>query len=87
MSGGAGSTDPGRPVVDALGRRCPIPVIELARAIGSVPVGGLLVVLADDAAALLDIPAWCSMRGHEYVGNHPHPGSPAAAAHTVRRLH
>lgn len=27
-------------VVDALGRRCPIPVIELAKVIGDVPVGG-----------------------------------------------
>ncbi len=27
-------------VVDALGRRCPVPVIELAKVIGEVPVGG-----------------------------------------------
>ncbi|TXS05207.1 aminotransferase class V-fold PLP-dependent enzyme, partial [Streptomyces sp. adm13(2018)] len=55
-------------LVDALGRRCPIPVIELAKVIGDVPVGGTVTVLADDAAARLDIPAWCEMRGQEYVG-------------------
>ncbi|GAA4845696.1 cysteine desulfurase/sulfurtransferase TusA family protein [Kitasatospora terrestris] len=55
-------------VVDALGKRCPVPVIELAKRIGDVPVGGTVVVLADDAAARLDIPAWCEMRGHEYLG-------------------
>ena len=55
-------------VVDALGRRCPVPVIELARRIGDVPVGGVVAVLADDSAAALDIPAWCEMRGQEYLG-------------------
>ncbi|GAA3066912.1 hypothetical protein GCM10020000_58930 [Streptomyces olivoverticillatus] len=50
-------------VVDSLGKRCPIPVIELAKVIGDVPVGGLVTVLSDDEAARLDIPAWCGMRG------------------------
>ncbi|KUJ54521.1 cysteine desulfurase [Streptomyces albus subsp. albus] len=55
-------------VVDSLGKRCPIPVIELAKVIGEVPVGGVVTVLSDDEAARLDIPAWCEMRGHEYLG-------------------
>jgi cysteine desulfurase len=55
-------------VVDSLGKRCPIPVIELAKVIGDVPIGGLVRVLSDDEAAKLDIPAWCEMRGQEYVG-------------------
>ncbi|MFF4268281.1 cysteine desulfurase/sulfurtransferase TusA family protein [Streptomyces sp. NPDC001536] len=58
-------------VVDALGKRCPIPVIELAKVIGDVPVGGLIRVLSDDEAARLDIPAWCEMREQEYVGEEP----------------
>ncbi|MER7867150.1 aminotransferase class V-fold PLP-dependent enzyme [Streptomyces cellulosae] len=70
-------------VVDALGRRCPIPVIELAKVIGDVPVGGLVGVLADDEAARLDIPAWCEMRGQEYVGEQP---ADRGAAYVVRRL-
>ncbi|MFD5377722.1 cysteine desulfurase/sulfurtransferase TusA family protein [Streptomyces griseoincarnatus] len=70
-------------VVDALGRRCPIPVIELARVIDDVPVGGLVRVLADDEAARLDIPAWCEMRGQEYVGEQP---ADRGAAYVVRRL-
>jgi len=55
--------------VDALGRRCPIPVIELARHIGEVEVGELLAVLSDDEAARVDIPVWCRMKGQEYVGS------------------
>ncbi|MFC9791149.1 cysteine desulfurase/sulfurtransferase TusA family protein [Streptomyces sp. NPDC057695] len=70
-------------VVDALGRRCPIPVIELAKVIGDVPVGGTVTVLADDAAARLDIPAWCEMRGQEYVGESPAAGG--GVAYVVRR--
>lgn len=70
-------------VVDSLGRRCPIPVIELAKAIGDVPVGGTVRVLSDDEAARLDIPAWCEMRGQEYLGEKP---ADRGSAHVVRRL-
>jgi cysteine desulfurase len=65
--------------VDTLGRLCPVPVIELAKVIGSVPVGGVVTVLSDDEAARQDIPAWCRMRGQEYLGAAGH-------AHRVRRL-
>ncbi|MFF5566742.1 cysteine desulfurase/sulfurtransferase TusA family protein [Streptomyces sp. NPDC012623] len=70
-------------VVDALGRRCPIPVIELAKVFGEVPVGGTVVVLSDDGAARLDIPAWCEMRGQEYVGERP---ADHGVAYVVRRV-
>ncbi|MFE4216061.1 cysteine desulfurase/sulfurtransferase TusA family protein [Streptomyces sp. NPDC056844] len=70
-------------VVDALGRRCPVPVIELAKVIGEVPVGGTVTVLSDDEAARLDIPAWCTMREQEYVGEEP---AGRGSAYVVRRL-
>ncbi|MFF4573564.1 cysteine desulfurase/sulfurtransferase TusA family protein [Streptomyces sp. NPDC001410] len=70
-------------VVDSLGKRCPIPVIELAKVIGDVPVGGTVRVLSDDEAARLDIPAWCEMRGQEYVGEEP---AEKGSAYVVRRL-
>lgn len=70
-------------VVDALGKRCPIPVIELAKVIGDVPVGGLVRVLSDDEAARLDIPAWCEMRGQGYEGAEP---AERGTAYLVRRL-
>ncbi|MEU9961742.1 aminotransferase class V-fold PLP-dependent enzyme [Streptomyces sp. NPDC050982] len=69
-------------VVDALGKRCPIPVIELAKVITDVPVGGTVRVLSDDEAARLDIPAWCEMRNQEYVGEEPTEGG---TAYVVRR--
>ncbi|MFD9332047.1 cysteine desulfurase/sulfurtransferase TusA family protein [Streptomyces sp. NPDC060065] len=70
-------------VVNALGRRCPIPVIELAKVIGDVPVGGTVRVLSDDEAARLDIPAWCEMRGQEYVGEEP---ADHGSVYVVRRV-
>jgi TusA-related sulfurtransferase len=47
---------------------CPLPVIELGRRIGEVPVGGTVAVASTDVAARVDVPAWCRMRGQEYVG-------------------
>ncbi|MFF7646397.1 aminotransferase class V-fold PLP-dependent enzyme [Streptomyces canus] len=70
-------------VVDAVGKLCPIPVIELAKVIGEVPVGGTVRVLSDDEAARLDIPAWCEMREQEYVGEEP---ADQGSAYVVRRI-
>lgn len=55
-------------VLDCRGRPCPVPVIELARALPTVAVGEVVEVLSDDPAAATDIPAWCRLRGQEYVG-------------------
>jgi tRNA 2-thiouridine synthesizing protein A len=69
--------------LDQRGRRCPLPVIELARHIGDVAVGETIGVAADDPAARLDIPAWCRMRGHDYAGETGAPdGTPV---YSVRR--
>jgi TusA-related sulfurtransferase len=54
--------------VDCLGRPCPVPVIELARALPTVAVGEVVEVLSDDPAAAVDIPAWCRLRGQAYEG-------------------
>jgi tRNA 2-thiouridine synthesizing protein A len=53
--------------IDALGRKCPIPIIMLAERIGEVPVGAVIAVLADDPAVYTDVPAWCALKSHECV--------------------
>jgi len=53
--------------IDALGRKCPIPIIMLAQQIGDVPVGAVIALLADDPAAYSDIPAWCALKSHDCV--------------------
>ncbi|MEU2657029.1 aminotransferase class V-fold PLP-dependent enzyme [Streptomyces sp. NPDC007325] len=82
-SGAAVPDGGGELVVDARGKRCPIPVIELAKVIGTVRVGGTVTVLSDDEAARLDIPAWCEMRGQRYEGVSPEPSG--GHAYVVRR--
>lgn len=48
--------------VDAIGKACPLPVIDLAGAVASHPVGTVFALLADDPAAKVDVPVWCRMQ-------------------------
>jgi tRNA 2-thiouridine synthesizing protein A len=54
--------------IDALGKKCPIPIIMLADRIRDVHIGQLIEVLADDPAAKSDLPAWCALKSQEFVG-------------------
>jgi len=70
--------------LDCRGLRCPLPIIKLGNGIGDVPVGGTVGVVAEDPAARTDVPAWCRMRGQEYLGEETAPdGLPR---YLVRRL-
>jgi tRNA 2-thiouridine synthesizing protein A len=64
-------------VLNCLGQRCPLPVIALARRLPDLPRGAVIRVLADDPAAANDIPAWCRMRGQEFIGATTVAGAPA----------
>lgn len=79
-------------MLDCRGQRCPLPVIALARRLPELAVGTVLRVLATDPAAGTDIPAWCRLRGQEYLGAHEVVAGANAAddgpviAFEVRRL-
>ena len=74
-------------VVDARGLRCPLPVIHLARRAADEEAGTVLEVWATDPAAGSDVPAWCRMRGHEFLGAHAHEATrPGESGHTAYRL-
>ena len=70
--------------LDCRGQRCPLPVIALARRLPGLPVGAVLRVLSDDPAAAGDIPAWCRLKGQEFVG---HGDVDGIANYDVRRVH
>jgi tRNA 2-thiouridine synthesizing protein A len=72
-------------VLDARGRRCPLPILDLARRIGEIGVGEVLVVEADDPAAAPDVRAWCRMREHGFAGERA--ASDGTPGYMVRRLH
>jgi cysteine desulfurase len=83
----AAGASPAALEIDALGKLCPLPVIELGKRIGGVDIGGTVRVLADDPAARLDIPAWCRMTGQDFLGAEPLGDErPDAAAYVVRRV-
>lgn len=70
--------------LDCRGMMCPAPIIELAVRIGDVGVGDLVGVVADDVAARFDVPAWCRMKDHEYVGEEA--AADGVPRYVVRRL-
>ena len=70
--------------LDARGMPCPRPIIELARHLGDVAVGDLLGIAADDPAARHDVPAWCRLRGQDYVGEQEAPDG--VPVYVVRRV-
>lgn len=69
--------------IDATGQLCPLPVIELARRIKDVEIGGVIEILADDPAAATDFPAWCRMRDQEFIASVP---ADCVTAYRIRRL-
>lgn len=70
-------------VLDCRGQRCPLPVIAVARRLPQLPFGAVVRVLADDPAAAVDLPAWCRMRGQDFLGAASDDDGPAF---DIRRL-
>lgn len=71
--------------VDAMGRACPIPVIELAKVVETAEVGDIVEVLSDDPASKVDVPVWCRMRGQRFLSQSERPdGGWAFRVTTVR---
>jgi TusA-related sulfurtransferase len=52
--------------LDARGTRCPKPINELAQAIDD-RMAAVVVLLADDPNARVDVPVWCRLKRHELV--------------------
>ena len=81
---------PADAVVDARVLRCPMPVIRLAAHARSVRSVEVVEVLATDPAARSDIPAWCRLRGQEYLGTVDRradgSGDHAGGDHTAYRV-
>lgn len=54
--------------LDARHLLCPLPVIRTQNRVAALPVGAVLEVLATDPGVLQDIPAWCRVHGHQFLG-------------------
>ena len=51
--------------IDSLGKTCPQPIIDLARALRKFPEVDEFQLLSDDVATLSDLTAWSRMTGHK----------------------
>ncbi len=54
-------------VLDARRLLCPMPVIRAQNIVARLAPGDTLEVQATDPGALLDIPSWCRVHGHEIL--------------------
>ncbi|NIF24277.1 sulfurtransferase TusA [Candidatus Pantoea multigeneris] len=53
--------------LDALGLRCPEPVMMVRKAVRGLQAGETLLIVADDPATVRDIPGFCRFMDHELV--------------------
>ena len=53
--------------LDALGLRCPEPVMMVRKTVPTMPVRETLLIVADDPATTRDIPGFCTFMEHELV--------------------
>ncbi|TXH98794.1 MAG: sulfurtransferase TusA [Rheinheimera sp.] len=55
--------------LDALGLRCPEPVMMTRLTIRKMQAGETLLIIADDPATTRDIPAFCRFMDHELIAS------------------
>ena len=53
--------------LDAIGLLCPLPVLKARKRLSALAAGDELHVMADDPAAVVDMPHFCAEAGHELV--------------------
>jgi tRNA 2-thiouridine synthesizing protein A len=60
--------------LDCKGLACPMPIVKISQAIGSVSVGDVIEVLTTDPGSLADFPAWAKTTGHAILETKQVPG-------------
>lgn len=53
--------------LDALGLRCPEPVMLIRKKVREIDIGQVLLVVADDPATTRDIPSFCQFMEHQLL--------------------
>lgn len=56
-------------VIDGGDRACAALILELRARITGLPAGTVIHLIASDPAAPIDLPAWCHLTGHAYLGS------------------
>ncbi|TMM54702.1 sulfurtransferase TusA family protein [Sulfitobacter sabulilitoris] len=55
--------------LDATGLLCPLPVLKARKRLQALATGDALTVLADDPAAIVDVPHFCAEAGHALISS------------------
>jgi len=53
--------------IDARSLLCPLPVLKARKRLKSMEAGQVLKLVADDPAAVIDVPHFCNEQGYELV--------------------
>jgi tRNA 2-thiouridine synthesizing protein A len=68
--------------IDCAGLLCPLPVLRARKALIAMAPGAVLEVIATDRMAAIDLPHFCTERGHIYLGA---TVDDAVTRHLIRR--
>lgn len=69
--------------LDALGLLCPLPVLKARKRLALMQPGEVLILLANDPAAVVDVPHFCTEAGHRLLDIVESPDG--ACAYRIRR--
>lgn len=53
--------------LDAKGLLCPLPVLKARKRLQALAQGQVLRIIADDPAAIVDVPHFCAEAGHDLL--------------------
>ena len=53
--------------LDAIGLLCPLPVLKARKRLMAMAEGSVLLMRADDPAAIVDVPHFCAEAGHSLL--------------------
>ena len=54
--------------LETLGLKCPLPVLKARKRLSTMASGDVLRLLADDPAAMIDVPHFCAEAGYLFEG-------------------
>ena len=69
--------------LDARGLLCPLPVLKARKRLGDMAPGTVLRMLADDPAAVIDVPHYCNESGNALVSTADEDG---AQVYLIRKV-
>jgi tRNA 2-thiouridine synthesizing protein A len=68
--------------LDAVGLICPLPVLKARKRLQGLSSGQVLCLIADDPAAVIDVPHFCAEAGHDLMATED---SGAARRYFIRK--